>query len=303
MATVYKIKGYDMDIYCKLTIFKNYTGDNIYTISFGGKNEFGFSEAKTLQGISEPDTEFCLISKIHSTKPNICYIVNIERNSACVINGTLEEKGGTEVFIKLALWTIHTLFPDVTTFTLTDDSHIYCQQGSKAYKLSLSYDYILKYNQTWYENKFGAKLPHVILCKGEKPIDESFNESLKVLDYPLQPFSDLRLTYKSFIENEDIYNTSSTPRDFINKLRIKYGNDYCFKVGEWLTQYMIRLDIKLYPDNWYINIESVIEPPKFNIQETKNIIRGGNKTKKRSRKTEKLMNFRLIAGGEGSFIM
>ena len=295
MAKVYKVKGYKMDIYCKVTTFTNYVGDNMYTISFGGKNEFGFSEAKTLQGISDPDTEFCLVSYIHSHKPTNCYIDRVERNSACVIDGTLEEKGGTEILVELALWTIHTLFPYISIFSFKDNSHIYCQQGSKEYKLSLSYDYILKYNQTWYQNKFGAKLPDISFHKGQKSYDELFTESLKILDYPLIPFKDVGITNKTFVENENIYNTSLSPRDFINNLRVKYGKKYCFKVGEWLTQYMIQIGILLYDDSWFIDIESISEPYNFNIQETTNIIKGGNKTQKRRKTIVKNKNFRLYS--------
>lgn len=276
MSKVYKIRGYDMNIYCKVSSFTKYSGEIAYTLSFGGKNEF------------------CLISKINSNSPKFCYIDRVEKNSSCVIDGTLEEKGGTEILVKLAIWTIHTLFPDVTIFTFNDNSHIYCQEGSKLYKLSLSYDYILKHNQTWYQNKFGAKLPHIVRHEGEKPIDELFTESLQILDHPLEPFDNIKITCKSFIENQNIYNSSSSPRDFINNLRIKYGKEYCFKVGEWLTSYMMYLGINLYDEFWFIDTESIIKPPKYNIQEIGNIIKGGNKTQKR-RRIVKIKNFGLCS--------
>lgn len=280
MITVYKVKGYSMDIYCKVSKFPQYGGGFKNTISFGGKNSF------------------CLVSKISDDKPSVCYIDRVERNSACVIDGTLEEKGGTEILVKIALWTIKQLFPEVKRFTLQDDSNILCEKNGKIHKISLGFDYIIKYNQTWYQSKFNAKLPNVAIHLDDMPINDEFNNSLKILDQPLQKFDTIPLTNSLFISTKEIYNSSSTPRNYINNLRSVYGNNYCFMVSEWFSHYMGYLGIKLHQDLWYIDADSIEEPDKFTIQETKNTVRGGFR-----RKTIKKRNFRLVAGGDGSIVI
>jgi hypothetical protein len=81
-------------------------------------------------------------------------------NDQCVVDGSLQDfKNGTVKIVSTAIWFMKNHFKDVERFTLNDDSHIECERGKAIYKLRLAYDYILKCNQTWYENKFHAVLP------------------------------------------------------------------------------------------------------------------------------------------------
>lgn len=103
------VSGFNnLRVYCKINKLMRYGSNDIsYTISFGSKRNF------------------CFIAAIKSEIPNVCYIDRVEYNTACVIDGSLREKGGTVELVKLALWTIKQLFPQVTKFTLIDDLYIY----------------------------------------------------------------------------------------------------------------------------------------------------------------------------------
>jgi hypothetical protein len=262
----YNIYGYDINIFCKITE-QNIEKDNYKCImSFGNKNTF------------------CLTAIYNATNPYEIYIDNINYNDKCVINGTLAESGGIEKLVKIALWHMTKIYPHVLKYTFMDDSHIYCEKKSKLYKLNLAYDYILKYNKTWYQSKFKAELPQDLMI--------NFNKSLQELDKPLDNYDFIIQKFNQFINFKNEYIQSKTPRDFINEIRTQNKDKYCFIVAKWLTQYMIYLQIKLYNDNWFIsknNIDSIpnYKPIKIN-NIFSNLIHGGNKTRKNK-------NFRLAS--------
>ena len=129
---------------------------------------------------------------------------------------------------------------------------------NEPFKLSLSYDYILKYNQTWYQNKFGAELPEYA--------DKDYINSLLVLDEPIMDYSLIIDLYPQFIEYEYEYRISKTPREFINTLRLKLQSEFYFKVGPWLNQYMKTLQIKLSSEFWYIATSSIAPIDNFSIK-------------------------------------
>lgn len=269
--SAYDIKAYDIHIYCKLSEAYKNTPNYVCTISFGSKNK-----------------QFCLTAMYRQKEPTKIYIDRVQHNDQCVVDGRLEDfKGGTAKIVSTALWFMKCHFKDVTHFTLNDDSHIECEKGNTMYKLSLAYDYILKHNQTWYENKFNAILPDIIYDK--------YKKSLTVLDellYPYNMVSDLFMN----TDYEEIYNSSKSPRDFINNLRKTNGTNYCFKVGKWLNSYMRFLQINIYQTDWYIMKDTITEPEGYTeslLDPTKKsqLFYGGSKNRKKTRKRH---NFRLV---------
>jgi hypothetical protein len=270
------VSGFNgLRVYCKITSTPGYnTSEKNHTISFGGKNFF------------------CLVAMIKASMPTECYIDRVEYNSSCVVNGSLREKGSTAELVKLALWTIVSKFPQVTTLTLTDDSYIYCEEGSKLNKLSLSHDFILKYNKTWYQYHFNAELP--------TDQANTLKNTLKVLDQPLEPFEfvvqhiEALRPYRTEYESSPGANVrlgqmpiyTHTPRAFMNTLR---DDNYCFTVGKWIEHYMKYIGIRdIFKNNWFIRRENVVAPPNYHIAETQNSIRGGY------RGTRKRRNYSLI---------
>lgn len=268
------ISAFGKHFYGKLTNTLSKNG-NLYTFSLGGKSKY------------------CITIALKPEFPEDGYIDNMEYNRACVKDGSLEHKQGTAHLGLTAIWAFHTLFPQVKRFTLMDDSHIYCEDDSKQFKLNLAYDYILKYNKTWYEDKFNAQLP--------EPLMKMYKDSCKVLDEPLDPFEFSIQRNENLKPYEKEYNESLSPRDFLNNLRTKMGHQYCFVVGKWLTSYFNTLRINTYKQNWFINVEDIHVPEKYSITETRDEIRGGGK---QTRKNKKHRNFSIVAGGdeEGSMM-
>lgn len=233
-----------------------------YSLSFGGKHNF------------------CVTAGISADTPTKCYVDRVEYNESCIKDGILEERGGIIKLVKAALWTIIQLIPSIEYITLKDDSHIYCEKGSKLYKLNLAYDYILKYNKTWYEKHFNA----IIYNKDNY---NAYKKSLNMLDASLNNIEFIVDKIPYLEKYREIYNISLSPRDFINNLRKVYSKTYCFEVGAWLTSYMELLDIKYYWDMWCIYKNTIKKPDNFTINPT-NSIRGGNRT------NIKYKNYRLM---------
>jgi hypothetical protein len=266
----YKISGYDISLYCKITEYGINTDNYICSMSFGSGNK-----------------KFCLIAIYKASNPFEIYIDRIEKNDLCIIGNKLTDiEEGLVKLVRLSLLFIKIIYPHVTCLTFQDDSQIYCNNENKLNKLSLAYDYIIKYNQTWYENKFKAELPGLISAKNktatEKSLMYTYFESLKELDKPLIPFEIIVNTINILQKYEDEYNSSKTPREFINCIRAKYKNEYCKEVCKWLNSYMKVLQIKIYPESWYILTLNISDIPKFKISRlTKNNIGrifGGKRT-------------------------
>jgi hypothetical protein len=253
------VKAFRKSFYCKVSKL----GEAV-TLSFGGKNTY------------------CISMSLNLKTPVEAYLDRVEYDEACVKDGSLVHKDGTIHMLKAALATLKYLFPDVKIITLIDDSHIYCEKGSKLFKLNLAYDYILKYNQTWYQNKFSAYL--------DEPYNRDFNESIKVFDKPITPF-ELVISAVPFLEKyKEIYTNSESPREFINILRREYGIQYCYEVGTWLSRYIMYLRINIFQDKWKIDTRSIEIGSDYSIQPTTDSIRGGGRSR-----TRKRVNFRIAS--------
>lgn len=266
----YIVSGFNgLRIYCKITSTPVYNSEEKnHTISFGGRSNF------------------CVTAIILAKSPHTCYIDRVEYNSACAIDGSLREKGNTIQLVQLALWTIVSTFPRVERFTLFDDSYLDCIAGSKLDKLSLSHDYVLKYNQTWYQRNFSATLP--------SPQITEFTTSLQVLDQPLEPFDNVILHISTLKPFRSEYKNANTPREFMNDLR---GPEYCFNVGKWIEQYMKYLGVSMFKEGWFIRREAVGTPPNYSIEETHNTLRGGFTRKQIQRRRNFSLGPHNSAGG------
>jgi hypothetical protein len=226
--------------------------------------------------------KFCLTAIYKGVKPTEIYIDRVENNDLCLLNGKLSDyEKGTVKLIKVALFVMKSLFPDVTKYTLHDDSQLYCDKSSFLFKLSMSYDYILKYNETWYQKNFNAELPESLMTM--------YNNSLKVLDEPITDYALIVNMFPQFSEYKSEYESSSTPRKFISLLRKKLDREFCFKVGKWLNQYMVSLQIKLLAENWYINAANIKNVPNFSMthmdsNNANRILNGGGRTRKNNKR-------------------
>ena len=271
-AKHYLITAWDKKFHCKFTSFVSQTGIS-YTIAVGGKAKY------VIFAIKENASQ--------------AYIDRIEYDQACVMNGKLEHQPGTQQLVSASLWAVPTLLTQIREFTLTDDSHVFCKEGSKLYKLSIAYDYIIKYGKTWYEDKFSAILP--------EPLFTQYKESLRILDEPLELFEFQAERLHFLKKHEDTYRSSKSPRDFIQNLRNKYGEQYCYEVGPWLSKYMEHLQVKIYKDQWKIPVGA---PQNFSMREIPEPVYGGGGGggSGSRRKTAKVRNFSLRSSESESMV-
>jgi hypothetical protein len=285
VITGYLVTGYDIKMYCKTTETNKGQPNYKCVLSFGGGMK-----------------KFCLTAIFDNKKPDEMYIDHVDNNDLCTIGTKLKayEKGTIKI-VKIALYVIKHLFPDVNKLTLFDDSQILCDESNRSFKLSLSYDYILKYNESWYQKQFSAELPGMISKKYAKnnvfpiivgepgSLMDKYTKSLQVLDEPIMDYSQIINSYPQFSEYEDCYKKSKTPREFINALRRDLKSDFCFKVGKWLNQYMVSLRIKLFAEEWYILTSTIEMPPNFDMTlmnniNSKRILDGGRHNTKKNTK-------------------
>jgi hypothetical protein len=260
-AQYYSVRGFGMQFHCKVSTFANpYTNVNKTTITFGSR------------------TATCVTFGISNSEPHIALMNFLISDDECFSPGSVIERGDKTYKMTLcALYTVLQLFPDIETFTFTDDSHIYCVKDSTYYKMSLAADYIFKYGQTWYEKKFGARLP--------EPYYTEYKKQMHLLDAPLAPYDSDALPYLN--QYKDIYNASKSPRELIAKIRNHEKGNYCMAVSKWLHQYLMVHDSKafLYSNLWYILSSTIRDTPptSYSIDVTENI-RGGTRRRRRQRK-------------------
>jgi hypothetical protein len=223
--------------------------DTIYTFFFGGK------------------THYCFTASITSNRNYIPHIDTIEYDTNSEVTADL---------VKAALWTMKKLFPHVEYLTLLDDSHIPCERGNK---LSLAYDYIIKYNKTWYEYHFNATLPGD--NENRDSILGQFKDSLKILDEKCILYEYIITKVPEITKYKDIYMESDTPRMFINKLRDIYGKQYCNELSDWLSRYMSYLGIDLMKKHWRIYAKDIKCPEEYELF-TSTVELNGGKLRKRN---------------------
>lgn len=177
-------------------------------------------------------------------------------------------------FIRLGLYAIKKMCPWVTRFTLKDDSKIYCD-GLRGPSISMAYDYLIRYDQTWYQKKFGAVLDGSV-------VDQHL-QSLEVLDKPCREFEVLRDMFPEMEEHRAIYEASASPRDFLKRVRASYGDpaQFCRGVSKWFDRYMSSLRIQLFMDSWFIPAESIEEPVGFSVGAAvgEDVLKGGTRSR------------------------
>ena len=283
MAQGVKLSTSTLETNCKITVNERMPiGDNFF-VSYS----FGTGMKK-----------FCMTASYR--KPREIYIDRVERNGLCIKGGLVDDNSTSDVVL-LGLYFIKTRMPIVTHFTLQDDSYAYCMKGvTSGKKLSMTYEAIMKYNQTWYQQKCHARLPgfvsvremtfgssspqhRVIPCiAGTKlgetieyrtiyyeaiqgSIMEKYLDSLVVLDQPSIPYENAIDPFPTLERYREDYLATSTPREFISHIRnrLKTTEAYCMEVDGWFEGYMKFLDIKAFKEEWFIPIEVITKPDGY----------------------------------------
>lgn len=272
------IHGNGIRTYCKLHQIE-YPNPvyNSYTFSFGtGRNHY------------------CLIVAIDGKDYTTAYIDRVQRFEKCIKGKSMKDVAeATAKLTELGIYTVKKTCPWITRFTLKDDSDIFCN-GKNGPSISMAYDYIIKYNMTWYQKRFHAQLPgfvmnntdHLdkkiisipILSNGsnvkviENSLMHSYLLSLQILDEPCKPFSAMIDLFPELETFRNEYELSSSPRDFITRIRSKYSDPstFCKNIYGWFNRYMNTLHIKLYQNEWFIPVSRVKEPHGFRVSKPMN---------------------------------
>lgn len=237
------VHGNGLSTYCKLSQYEYVQGSqNRYTFSFGTGRR-----------------AFCMIVVIHGQDYTKAYIDRIDRLSSCIKGRDLDKMAeGMVKFVQIGLYVIKQMCPWIERFTLKDDSAVVCN-GVSGPSISMAYDYLIKYNMTWYQKKFGARLPDTMM--------DAFTQSLEVLDRTLVPFELIVDLLPEMIAVRDVYDIASSPRDFITQLRSRFEkpSDFCSAVSPWFDRYMNTLHIERFVDSWFIPVDAVVQPSNFSV--------------------------------------
>jgi hypothetical protein len=181
-------------------------------------------------------------------RPNSARIYKIEYNHSCISTNGLIDEDTIRKLVMLSIWSLKSFFPEIAQIDLGRvDLHIYCEDDVR---FSLNSEYILKYGKTWAEKLFGAVL--------YKTLYDEYREALTILDQPNDPYEFVSTIIYEMSGEEAEYRAATSPRNFIDSLRAKYGPDYFYKVGLWLERYIRMLRIIFYSDMWYIDESSLV---------------------------------------------
>lgn len=270
-----QVTGFGMSTYCKITQMEFTDGTkNKYTFSFGGGPK-----------------KYCVIIAIHGGDYTDAHIDRVERIDGCTQRVPLSSfEEGTVKFTILALHTVVQSCPWIRTFSLQDDSQLYCSGTGSGPALSMAYESLLKYNMTWYQRRFHAYLPGFIrsldsavavtavaedherityVLDGVETVMEvvrgsemaRYLHSLRALDQPLIPLPLLIDHLPALASYDELYRASVSPRDFLGRLRKNLGKGYCRAVSPWFNRFMNHLHLELFPEHWLISADSCRASP------------------------------------------
>lgn len=240
--------------------------------------------------------KFCMTAS--NRKPREIYIDRVERNNLCVKSGLIDDEGTSKIAL-LGMYFMKTRSPLLKRFTFQDDSYLYCVKGTTSgKKLSMTYEAILKYNQTWYQQKCHARLSGFV-SKKEKAFEASpqnrvmpsivgqkvgktieyrtiyyevvpdsmmarYLESLIVLDQPSMAYERVTDPFPMIERYREDYIATSTPREFVARIRNRLSQeDYCMQMNGWMESYLKFLDVKAYKDDWFILVEDIVKPDGY----------------------------------------
>lgn len=186
------------------------------------------------------------ISYIYTIDGKISYakIPHLLYEPECALNKKLEKGIGTELMIKTCLKYAYKTVNSISIFEFEDMSHIDCiEKNIKNSKpprnnikpVNLAYFFIAYHGETWYENKFNAKMKDPIKYK-------KYRESLDFLTDEKSKVDFREFLIISCINNYDImeylknkYEKSKTYREFFNLIPKK---ERCEILYTWLNNFM-----------------------------------------------------------------
>lgn len=242
------------------TFYETITKNNgVHTLSIGGR-------VKGCVNISIHTPDSITVQRGYHNL-DTASIPILEWGTKCAVNKDLERGTGTVEMIKIALSEAKKRYPYVKIYTLTDNSHIKCDNGKDILLLELS---LVQYKQTWYEKNFGASILDPIL-------NEKYKLGIQILDDPLAKLSfDV---FKSILQPytskdnigilQPIYKSATTYFEFFKEISSNFGkNKLCVLIVDWIDIFLSYIfQFSLTSVSWGISKENI--PSIEFVEETK----------------------------------
>ena len=182
----------------------------------------------------------------------------LDWDSKCAVNKNLEKGAGTILMIRVILSESIKRYPYIKHYTFRDNSHIPCDNEQE---ISLLHLYVIKYNQSWYQQHFNAYIE-------EPSYRQKYNDGIKILNDPLlkMPFEEFKITVQSFPKEGDLdvlrthYEKTDTYFLFFKSILDTEGrNRQCNLVVGWIDMFLLHIfqfDPLSVP--WVIDSDSVV---------------------------------------------
>ena len=147
----------------------------------------------------------------------------------CSLNSKVIEGTDTLRMVDLAFSLLRTYFPSRTVVSLFDNSGVYItDKFGKRIKVLLLDAHFLLYGKTWYEDKFGATM---IIPNAYAKYRQQANQGV---DDPSKKPANFEYFGSVNDELQPLYQTSTTWREFIHKIKEKYPGKIKYKIiSEW----------------------------------------------------------------------
>ena len=191
-------------------------------------------------------------------------IPHLESEPECGYSTFLNKTGkdSTVDFIRGSIQFVNHLYPTVTRFEFMDDSKIECGKRQNTATpprkmvrpLSLAHLYLANYGETWYENKFGARLMN------EKKYKE-YRDAVEVLSKAKSMTYEKFKVINSITDSEQNrilephFESSSTWAEFFKSIP---KDKQCAAFGLWLPFFINSLLKDTFtPNTWYIDLNTM----------------------------------------------
>jgi hypothetical protein len=201
--------------------------------------------------------------------PSIASLVLTKYSPACAINRPLRGGEGTIEMILSAMSLVKQICPFVKAFDLNDASSKQCDNKSS---ISLPYFYLTNHRKTWYEAKFGARLPPDTMETYRKTVEDVWSS-------PLESFEVFRTRFLSRVASplqeaiRQAYEGSEDTQTFFKRLYDLHGtNMVCMLLQGWIDDYMrlVKIEPFVKHHKWYISVDRV---PTIPFKVSKNVHR------------------------------
>jgi len=191
----------------------------------------------------------CIVIQV-PYRNNQAIILDISYHEKCCLKDLLKKNKDMIELIKCSLmFTLHN-FTHITSFILSDNSYIECNNGIR---ISLADLYYLKYKKTWYEKIFNAF-----------PQNEEIYLNIKL---EIEELLDIKLEYDTELFLRTFYNISNF--QIINKIRKEYKKNmtlrsFLDKMIKYECSYYSIIMNTFIPNkfkslNWIITLNNIVD--------------------------------------------